>query len=166
MDSLEEMKYDGAINEFSTPDCVICMDTFNDGISIMRIPTCRHFFHPHCCKKWFESKNQEDEQRCPQCNMVLKTQEMKKKKQENKSAHLISPVVKKSKAGSKIGNFDDLVDNNTNESNRTSNLTEMGMLTNKKYKVEESKLSMEEEESESSDELSDMSSERVKKSRK
>ena len=74
--------------------------------------------------------------------------------------------MKKSKAGSKIGNFDDLVDNNTNESNRTSNLTEMGMLTNKKYKVEESKLSMEEEESESSDELSDMSSERVKKNRK
>ena len=97
--------------------------------------------------------------------MVLKTKEMKKKKQENKNAHLISPVVKKSKIGSKIVNFDELVDNNTNESNRTSNLTEMGMLTNKKYKVEESKLSIEDE-SESSDELSDMSSERVKKSRK
>ena len=76
---------------------------------------------------------------------------MKKKKQENKKANLISPVVKKAKVGSKIATFDDLIDNNTNESNRTSNLTEMGMLTNKKYKVEESKLSIEDEESESSD---------------
>ena len=65
MNSLEEMTYNNEINEFGTPDCIICMETFIDGVQISRIPTCRHFFHPSCCTKWFESKNQEDEQRCP-----------------------------------------------------------------------------------------------------
>ena len=65
--------------------------------------------------------------------MVLKTHEMKKKKKENSEAHFISPVVKKQKGLPKVANFDDLIDNNTIEASRTSNLTEMGMLsTNKK----------------------------------
>ena len=41
---------------------------------------------------------QEDEQRCPQCNMVLKTKEMKDKKMENLKKEFVSPVVKKQKA--------------------------------------------------------------------
>ena len=97
--------------------------------------------------------------------MILKTSEMKKKKEENKSAHLIPHVSKKARTKPKVGNFDDLIDNNTNESNRTSNLTEMGLVSNKKLKAEESKLSIEKSE-ESSDELSDMSSGRVKREMK
>lgn len=78
--------------------------------------------------------------------------EMKIKKKENEQAHLISPVVKKSKAIPKVGNFDELVENNTR------NHTEMELMTtNKKLKVEESKLSM--DESRESD-LSDHSSEK------
>lgn len=52
-------------NEFGTNDCVVCLENFLEGHAIKRIPTCRHFFHPHCCAKWFESKIDEDEQRCP-----------------------------------------------------------------------------------------------------
>ena len=37
-------------------DCVICIDPFIEHQKILRIPTCRHFFHPDCLKKWFESK--------------------------------------------------------------------------------------------------------------
>lgn len=66
MKLLEETKYDkNSSNEFEINDCVICMDTFMHGDPLLRIPTCRHFFHVHCTNKWFESKNQEDEQRCP-----------------------------------------------------------------------------------------------------
>ena len=46
--SLESMPYSNELNEFGTNDCVICMDTFIDGVDIKRIPTCRHIFHDHC----------------------------------------------------------------------------------------------------------------------
>ena len=54
-----------ASNEFQMTECIICIDNFNQGQNILRIPTCRHFFHPDCLKNWFQSKVQEDEQRCP-----------------------------------------------------------------------------------------------------
>jgi hypothetical protein len=65
-----------------------------------------------------------------------------------------------------------LIDNNTNEDeSRASNLTELGMLATlkKNVKVEESKLSIEDQEEESdssSDQLSDMSSERVNRQKR
>ena len=68
MDSLETFDYNDSLNEFDQKDCVICMETFDEGVKINRIPTCRHHFHEQCTIKWFESKTQEEEQRCPQCN--------------------------------------------------------------------------------------------------
>ena len=65
----------------------------------MRIPTCKHFFHPICLKKWFESKAQEDEQRCPQCNSVLKTEAMRRAKAENQQLNYTSPVKMHNKIG-------------------------------------------------------------------
>lgn len=56
INELEPLKYDQTKNEFSTTECVICMDEFKDGDNILRIPVCRHFFHEHCIKQWFESK--------------------------------------------------------------------------------------------------------------
>jgi hypothetical protein len=82
------MTYSKEAMEFSTTECVICIDPFGEHQKILRIPTCRHYFHPDCLKKWFESKAQEDEQRCPQCNTTLKTEEMKRKKAENAIASL------------------------------------------------------------------------------
>jgi hypothetical protein len=73
--------------------------------------------------------------------MILKTVEMKSKKNENLTKNFISPVVKKGNQSNKIVNYEDLVDNT--EENR--NMTEMSMLgtTGKKLKPEESKLSLE-----------------------
>lgn len=70
--------------QFEIVDCVICLDPMKDGDMMQRVPTCKHMFHPNCLKEWFESKAQEDEQRCPQCNQVLKTTEMKAAKAKNR----------------------------------------------------------------------------------
>lgn len=83
LDQIEEFKYSAATNEFEQTECVICMEAFKEGKMIKRIPNCRHFFHPDCIMQWFESKSQEDEQRCPQCNVVLKTSEMRAAKARN-----------------------------------------------------------------------------------
>lgn len=77
IEQLEELHYttNTKVLKFAEiSDCVICIDPFLDHQKILRIPTCKHFFHPDCLKKWFESKAQEEEQRCPQCNTVLKTE--------------------------------------------------------------------------------------------
>ena len=83
LNQIEEYDYTKATNEFDMIDCVICMEPFREGAKIKRIPNCRHFFHPECIAQWFESKSQEDEQRCPQCNIVLKTSEMRVAKAKN-----------------------------------------------------------------------------------
>jgi len=59
------------------------MEKFEEGEEVHRIPVCRHIFNKECLKSWFDSKVQEDEQRCPQCNIILKTAEMQKKRLEN-----------------------------------------------------------------------------------
>ena len=92
------------------------MDTFNEKETLKRIPTCRHFFHAHCVDEWFKSKVQEEEQRCPQCNVVLTTAEMKKARESNRVAEMHShdyfsgnsliemKGVQKLKSPSKVGN--------------------------------------------------------------
>mmetsp|Transcript_18380 Transcript_18380/g.31415 ORF Transcript_18380/g.31415 Transcript_18380/m.31415 type:complete len:156 (-) Transcript_18380:56-523(-) len=73
---------------FNQKDCVICMDLFRDMESIVRIPSCLHIFHPQCCKKWFESRIQENnaihnmgERKCPHCNSKLLVEELRVLKQ-------------------------------------------------------------------------------------
>jgi hypothetical protein len=53
---MEEIIFDSNDNEFSTIECVICMENFEENINVHRIPICRHFFHIECVKGWFESK--------------------------------------------------------------------------------------------------------------
>jgi len=55
------MQFSKENNEFAVTECVICMDEFPESEPILRIPTCRHFFHPHCARQWFDSKSQEEE---------------------------------------------------------------------------------------------------------
>ena len=75
LDSLEDAKYNPK-NDFGITDCVVCLEKFVKDEDIKRIPTCKHFFHPKCCDNWFLLKEDETEQKCPQCNLVLKTKEM------------------------------------------------------------------------------------------
>ena len=65
---LENVIYTPDNEEFEIDECSICMEKFVAGNEYIRIPNCRHIFHIECTYKWFESKNQEREQRCPFCN--------------------------------------------------------------------------------------------------
>ena len=47
------------------------MDSYSYGETVYRVPDCEHIFHEECLRNWFMSKNQESEQRCPFCNLVL-----------------------------------------------------------------------------------------------
>ena len=60
------------------------MDPFVMGVSITRIPTCSHFFHPPCLKKWFNSPNQSQDTKCPLCNKKITVKDLKEFKEMNK----------------------------------------------------------------------------------
>ena len=66
------------IDEFGTADCVICMEEFSNGVSIRKIPTCRHIFHSECIMKWLSGPNQQEQQRCPMCNEEITLQLLEK----------------------------------------------------------------------------------------
>ena len=40
------------LDEFQTPECVVCMEAFEDGAKVRKIPSCRHIFHDECLMKW------------------------------------------------------------------------------------------------------------------
>jgi len=100
IEAMEEIFFDPN-NEFNTKECVVCIDDFQAGQDLLRIPSCRHFFHKKCCREWYESQKQQDYQRCPQCNIILKLEELKKMKEENeKNKNInfyVSPITKSSK---------------------------------------------------------------------
>ena len=52
-------------------DCVICLEPFSIGQKIVQVPICKHYFHPDCCLKWFQSATQEDGRKCPLCNAEI-----------------------------------------------------------------------------------------------
>ena len=59
IEKLDHVVYDEDFvknDEFGLQECAICMDEFQLGSVVDRIPLCKHFFHPECCQKWFESK--------------------------------------------------------------------------------------------------------------
>ena len=72
LDVLDEIEIEG--NEhgaFDIEDCMICMEKLTSNQKMYQIPVCKHVFHSECTKSWFDSKNQESEQRCPLCNTML-----------------------------------------------------------------------------------------------
>lgn len=43
--------------------CVICLEDFESGATIKRLPGCGHMFHSHCIDQWLSGHT-----RCPNCN--------------------------------------------------------------------------------------------------
>ena len=58
------------------------MDQYVEGSTYFKIPGCNHLFCVECTRNWFDSKNQEREQRCPFCNIVLDIEELRMQKRE------------------------------------------------------------------------------------
>ena len=81
MSLLERHNYDQTFaerDEFCLAECAICMEIFQIGEIVLRIPLCKHFFHPECCQRWFESKAQIIERKCPLCNKILDIEEIRR----------------------------------------------------------------------------------------
>lgn len=58
---------------FDTKQCVISMEDFNDGDTVIQLP-CGHIFHPESIKTWLK----EESSKCPICRYELKFDEVKK----------------------------------------------------------------------------------------
>lgn len=58
---------------FDTDQCVISMEDFNDGDTVIQLP-CGHIFHPESIKTWLK----EESSKCPVCRYELKFDEIKK----------------------------------------------------------------------------------------
>lgn len=86
------------IDEFSIPECVVCMEAFTNGTKIRKVPSCRHIFHDDCLMKWLSGVQQMDGQKCPMCNSDITIQilekaieeESSKKKLQNKDSGFFS----------------------------------------------------------------------------
>jgi hypothetical protein len=79
---LDLIVYSKERNSMAIDDCQICMESYLEGSQYYKIPGCNHLFCVECTRNWFDSKNQEREQRCPFCNLVLEIEVLRKEKQE------------------------------------------------------------------------------------
>ena len=61
INSIENITFDNGAMQYDIRDCIICMESLENGTDVNRVPTCKHIFHPECLRKWFTSKTQEDE---------------------------------------------------------------------------------------------------------
>lgn len=73
------------IDEFDTPECVICMEQFMNGSKVRKIPSCRHIFHDECLMKWFSGAQQMEAQKCPMCNSDITVDILEKAIEEEAS---------------------------------------------------------------------------------
>lgn len=79
---MELVKYSKQVkdsDQYQLQECSICMDEFAAEEVLSRIPTCQHMFHSACITKWFNSKTQKKEQKCPLCNQVMDLTKLIKK---------------------------------------------------------------------------------------
>lgn len=70
------------MDEFGSTECVICMEVFEEGERLRKLSTCRHIFHSTCIITWFSGEQQRLSQKCPQCNLTVSLEAIKKALQE------------------------------------------------------------------------------------
>ena len=64
--TLDSFKYNKETHtDLNDSICVICLDGFEDGHSIIKLD-CRHPYHSSCIKKWFTEHNT-----CPICKAII-----------------------------------------------------------------------------------------------
>lgn len=64
---LEKVTCDGVGDEFKQHGCVICLEEFNVGMEVTRMP-CMHVFHGDCLARWLEKSHL-----CPFCRYEMPT---------------------------------------------------------------------------------------------
>ena len=80
------IKYRKEIDEFATPECVICMEPFGTGVRVRKVPSCRHILHDDCLMKWLGGSQQQESQKCPMCNSDITIEILEKAIEESNSA--------------------------------------------------------------------------------
>lgn len=58
---------DGDDSGYNGPDCVICLETFDESDFLVMLP-CKHAFHKQCIQEWFKFRFT-----CPLCNQQFIT---------------------------------------------------------------------------------------------
>ena len=76
LENLEHIKLNGNNEKWNIDECAICLEKLNENMNILRIPTCKHIFHPACLKDWLVTNYKSPEQKCPFCNQILKIKEL------------------------------------------------------------------------------------------
>jgi hypothetical protein len=92
MDVLDTIVYVRAESKMDIDGCQICMEAYMEGGTYMKIPGCNHVFCKECTRNWFDSKNQEREQRCPFCNLAIDIAELRARKQAEFEPHETNQV--------------------------------------------------------------------------
>ena len=88
------------MDEFKQNECVICFENFTRGVSVRKLPTCRHLFHTSCIDNWFKTHIADASQRCPLCNGEVTIEKVKqaiaKKREEkrNRKEQSIMPIMR------------------------------------------------------------------------
>ena len=75
------------IDEFNTPECVICMEIFEVGADVRKVPSCRHIFHDDCLMKWLSGAQMQEAQKCPMCNSDITVAILEKAIEEESTAN-------------------------------------------------------------------------------
>ncbi|KAH7537584.1 hypothetical protein FEM48_Zijuj03G0108400 [Ziziphus jujuba var. spinosa] len=65
--SLLSSRSDGGGGGEQSDRCIICLVVFGEGDEVKILPSCNHYFHPHCADKWLKHKPS-----CPLCRSLLK----------------------------------------------------------------------------------------------
>ena len=71
LQNMEEVEYRKCQNAFNTDNCVICLDTFVEGIKVRVVPKCGHIFHSNCITEVLKVSHRRGVYRCPLCQVDL-----------------------------------------------------------------------------------------------
>ena len=52
----------------ATEPCALCLESFQDGELVKRLPPCAHLFHTQCIDRWLINGQRHKKRRCPLCN--------------------------------------------------------------------------------------------------
>jgi len=63
---LLEATYHANTTEFVENECLVCRDELDEGCKVLRIPTCKHYFHSECLVRWIKLQAW-----CPVCRSSL-----------------------------------------------------------------------------------------------
>ena len=66
---LPSSPWDGIERGECSGECTLCIEPFQTGELVTRLPSCTHTFHKECLERWFVHGQRYKKRRCPLCNV-------------------------------------------------------------------------------------------------